>query len=374
MLNGSYPFSEEFKSRYSVTGLLGDGAFGFVLLGIRMIEDRCVAVKFIYKRRVISQDTVSMNACAARTAGFETSCIDEHACKEVSIMKQLSHPNIIQYYDSYTDDKYIYLVMELFGTSWEHNNPLLTKDTHPGLREMECKKPPGNSLLTFQPKYYELDDLIECSECQENPLSATMIEYHARCDLFDCIDAHEYLPEDIIHSIFCQVYKAVCYLSDQGIFHRDIKDENILIDELYQVKITDFGSAALIDDHNGYFDRFRGTMQFAPPEVTLGIPYLASACEVWNLGILLYTLIFRCSPFHESDHIERHCDLTLHFPNHLCESVHSNIKNELNGRWNLTCKMLEIDPKIRIPLKSISLHPWMALSIGTIRISQHQVL
>ena len=53
----------------------------------------------------------------------------------------------------------------------------------------------------------------------------------ASCDLFECIEQHSRLSEDTARYVFKQIAETVCHLASMGICHRDIKDENIVIDE-----------------------------------------------------------------------------------------------------------------------------------------------
>lgn len=84
----------------------------------------------------------------------------------------------------------------------------------------------------------------------------------ASCDLFECIEQHTRLPEDQARHIFAQIVDVVHYLHSRGISHRDIKDENIVIDKQFRVKLIDFGSAVLYDPRQEppYYNRFWGTM------------------------------------------------------------------------------------------------------------------
>ena len=76
-------------------------------------------------------------------------------------------------------------------------------------------------------------------------------------DLFECIEQHDHLSERDAHVIFCQIIDAISYLHDMHLVHRDIKDENILIDANFHVKIIDFGSCVYFDEMT-MFDRFLG--------------------------------------------------------------------------------------------------------------------
>lgn len=91
-------------------------------------------------------------------------------------------------------------------------------------------------------------------------------------DLFDLVEA---CPDGLAiasaHRIFSQVADAVCFLHDHGIVHRDIKDENIVLDLEGNVQVIDFGSAAYVKEGRK-FDTFSGTLE----SVFLSIPTVFS--------------------------------------------------------------------------------------------------
>lgn len=58
------------------------------------------------------------------------------------------------------------------------------------------------------------------------------------------------------------------------------KDENIVIDSNFRVKLIDFGSASVIPSPMHYFDKFQGTIQFASPEILSGKKYLGKPNDV----------------------------------------------------------------------------------------------
>jgi serine/threonine protein kinase len=66
-------------------------------------------------------------------------------------------------------------------------------------------------------------------------------------DLYECIETFGHFTEPVARHIFKQIIDAVMFLHNLGIAHRDIKDENILINENLNIKLIDFGSAAFFD-------------------------------------------------------------------------------------------------------------------------------
>nr|CAG8535664.1 14597_t:CDS:2 [Entrophospora candida]CAG8539621.1 11015_t:CDS:2 [Entrophospora candida] len=129
------------------------------------------------------------------------------------------------------------------------------------------------------------------------------MELHgAGMDLFDYIELNTQMPESEIKSIFRQVAKAIQHLHHNKIVHRDIKDENVILDENNNVQLIDFGSSAYIKEGKKY-DTFCGTVDYAAPEVLIGKKYDGKPQDIWALGILLYTLIYKENPFYNIDEI-----------------------------------------------------------------------
>ena len=143
-------------------------------------------------------------------------------------------------------------------------------------------------------------------------------------DLFDYIEMRSTMDEAECRNIFLQVVDALHHLHTKAlVVHRDIKDENIILDGEGKVKLIDFGSAAYIK--NGPFDVFVGTigkftflprgsylailcaiLDYAAPEVLQGKSYRGKEQDIWALGILLYTLVYKENPFYSIDEILDH--------------------------------------------------------------------
>nr|XP_039270200.1 PAS domain-containing serine/threonine-protein kinase-like [Styela clava] len=116
-------------------------------------------------------------------------------------------------------------------------------------------------------------------------------------DLFEFIDRCANGVEEPLSSyIFRQVVSAVDYLHSHNILHRDIKDENIIIDERFNCKLIDFGSATFMKPGRD-FATFCGTIEYCSPEVLMGNKYRGPELEMWALGVTLYTLVFGENPF-----------------------------------------------------------------------------
>ncbi|KAK1996763.1 Pkinase-domain-containing protein [Colletotrichum falcatum] len=162
-------------------------------------------------------------------------------------------------------------------------------------------------------------------------------------DLFDYIELRSNMEEAECRSIFVQVAKAIGHLHTKAlVVHRDIKDENVILDGEGNIKLIDFGSAAYIK--NGPFDVFVGTIDYAAPEVLAGKPYGGREQDVWALGILLYTIIYKENPFYSIDEI---MDRDLRVPWTMSdESI------------DLVRRMLDRDVTARYDINQVLEHPW----------------
>eukprot|EP01129_Flabellula_baltica_P015037 TRINITY_DN7411_c0_g1_i1.p1 TRINITY_DN7411_c0_g1~~TRINITY_DN7411_c0_g1_i1.p1 ORF type:complete len:314 (-),score=59.94 TRINITY_DN7411_c0_g1_i1:79-933(-) len=99
--------------------------------------------------------------------------------------------------------------------------------------------------------------------------------------------------------VFKQCLDAVVYMRREGIAHRDIKLENIMIDPVsFKVKIVDFGYACRSDI---ICSDAVGTPYFMAPEVLAGGRYDPKLSDIWSLGVVLYTIIFYEIPFSADD-------------------------------------------------------------------------
>ena len=109
-------------------------------------------------------------------------------------------------------------------------------------------------------------------------------------DLFEAVKQYPHgMAENKALFIHNQLVNAAKALQSAGICHRDIKDENVLIDpSTLKIKIIDFGSATWIEEK---YTRPRGTPEYWPPEYFLEDEYRPEELTVWSLGCILYILL-----------------------------------------------------------------------------------
>ncbi|KAF9223139.1 Pkinase-domain-containing protein [Gyrodon lividus] len=119
-------------------------------------------------------------------------------------------------------------------------------------------------------------------------------------ELFDYLAEKGRLSEDETRIIFGQLCLAVAYLHDKGVVHRDLKLENVLLDERCRVKLGDFGFTREYEK-GVYMETFCGTTGYAAPEVLQGKRYLGAEVDVWSMGVILYCLLTGTLPFDDDD-------------------------------------------------------------------------
>ncbi|RXK41620.1 CAMK/CAMKL/PASK protein kinase [Tremella mesenterica] len=116
-------------------------------------------------------------------------------------------------------------------------------------------------------------------------------------DLFDRVEASPTgLDPFEVRSLMGQLADAVRFLHANGIVHRDIKDENVILDGTGHCQLIDFGSAAHWRPGKKW-DTFSGTLHYASPEILRGEMYGGKEQDVWALGVLGYVLLVGETPF-----------------------------------------------------------------------------
>lgn len=104
------------------------------------------------------------------------------------------------------------------------------------------------------------------------------------------------MGESDASKVFRQIMEAVCYLHKHGIYHRDLKTENVMIDSGKKIKIIDFGFSCKADSMQR-LNLFCGTPNYMSPEIILKKDYYGGPSDVWALGVMLFVICTGYFPF-----------------------------------------------------------------------------
>uniref|UniRef100_A0A8C5DG42 non-specific serine/threonine protein kinase n=1 Tax=Gouania willdenowi TaxID=441366 RepID=A0A8C5DG42_GOUWI len=168
--------------------------------------------------------------------------------------------------------------------------------------------------------------------------------------LTDTVDGYDYytqkrrIPEDQVKVIFKQIVNISLTMHKNGIFHRDLKLNNILVDSSKgtpEIRVIDFGCGDFVE--NEPFKNFCGTPAFSPPEVLRGETYMAEPTTVWQIGAMMYIICAR-TKFDTLVYMKRG------------KKVLKNVSKQCNDFLN---KCLALNPKNRATLEDLRLHPWL---------------
>ena len=115
-----------------------------------------------------------------------------------------------------------------------------------------------------------------------------------------------------LHIQLTQVNLALNFLHDAGVIYRDLKPENMLIDENGHVKLTDFGTAGIKIDDAKKLHKSVGTLHYMAPEVISSIRYggYTKCCDWWSFGVVVYRILVGVLPLNlECEHTSNYSEL-----------------------------------------------------------------
>lgn len=155
--------------------------------------------------------------------------------REIKIMEKLDHPNIAKLYEAFESSKQVFLIMEYVNGGSLHGY---------------LKMKPNRQMPELEAKF-----------------------------------------------LWRQVVQAIYYCHQRNVTHRDIKLENILLDETKTVaKLIDFGFSTCIP-HERKVKIFCGTPSYMAPEIVSKSEYSGPPADIWALGVLLFALLCGKFPF-----------------------------------------------------------------------------
>ena len=210
--------------RYEIGKQLGQGTFAKVYYARNLATGQAVAIKMINKDKVTKVGLV------------------EQIKREISVMRLVKHPNVLQLFEVMATKSRIYFVLE----------------------------------------------------------------YAKGGELFDKIVKAGRFSEAAARRYFQQLISAVDYCHSRGVYHRDLKPENLLLDDNENLKVSDFGLSALANctREDGLLHTTCGTPAYVAPEVLGRKGYDGAKADIWSSGIILFVLAAGYLPFQEVNLIE----------------------------------------------------------------------
>ncbi|KJH46797.1 kinase domain protein [Dictyocaulus viviparus] len=324
----SMEWGSGFVEKYEILYQVGEGTYGQVYKARDKITGEQVALK---KVRLENEKE-----------GFPITAV-----REIKILRQLNHANVVKLIDIVTDK----------------------------LSAADMRTERANFYLVFEYVDHDLMGLLEASH---------LISFH----------------NDQIRSLFKQLILGLEYCHSAGFLHRDIKCSNILLNNRGEIKIADFGLARYYssDQERLYTNRVI-TLWYRPPELLLGDEHYGPAIDVWSIGCILGEFFTRKPLFQgnneaaQLDLISRVCGSpsVTNWPDvekmPLFNTLRSKkqyvrcLREEFSqlvpsGAIDLMDKMLLLDPKRRISAKDAISHYWIKnfdySTVPPLRLPQHQ--
>ena len=215
---------KDIRKEYRFKNQLGGGHFGTVRRGYR-ISEKNKKMKFFAIKSIPMKNL---------------SCNINDFIKEVDIISTLDHPNIIKFYETFHDDYFFHIVMEL------------------------CK---GKEIIHQMGNY-------------------------------------GFIEEKKVTYIIFKVLLAIAHCHNRGVTHRDLKPENILFDSMKkdaEIKILDFGLSRKYDKEQKMHS-ILGTPYYVAPEVLKG--EYDEKCDIWSIGAITYLMLCGEPPFNGNSNNE----------------------------------------------------------------------
>lgn len=158
--------------------------------------------------------------------------------------------------------------------------------------------------------------------------------------------------EQLSRRYFQQLISAVEYCHSRGVFHRDLKLENLLLDENWDLKISDFGLSAVKEQirPDGMLHTLCGTPAYVAPEILAKNGYDGAKVDMWSCGVVLFVLNAGYLPFNDPNLMAMY--RKIYKGEYRCPKWTSPDLKWFIGR------LLDTDPATRITIDEILRDPW----------------
>lgn len=190
-----------------------------------------------------------------------------------------------------------------------------------------------------------------------------VLELASTGELFDILATTGPLPDHIARYYFKQFIDGLEFCHRQGVVHRDLKTENLLLDKNYNLKIADFGFAAdVAKNPTGLLETQLGTPNFMSPEIHEGLPYDGRAADLFASGVILFLMMAGHPPFVIANKSDIYYKVIQKNNASSFWAVHMKNKdaNTFSESFcELVTAMLQTERTHRPSVSEIMSHPWM---------------
>ncbi|KAM4704486.1 serine/threonine-protein kinase SIK2 [Rhinophrynus dorsalis] len=179
-------------------------------------------------------------------------------------------------------------------------------------------------------------------------------EYAKNGEIFDYLANHGRLNESEARRKFWQILSAMEYCHSKNIVHRDLKAENLLLDNHMNIKIADFGFGNFYKTGEP-LATWCGSPPYAAPEVFEGQQYEGPQLDIWSMGVVLYVLVCGALPFDGPTLPvlrQRVLEGRFRIPYFMSEECEHLIR-----------RMLVLEPSKRLSIAQIKEHKWMMAEV-----------
>lgn len=172
-------------------------------------------------------------------------------------------------------------------------------------------------------------------------------------ELFTILRKRRYFDEPASKFYAACVVEAFAYMHSQSIVYRDLKPENLVLDDRGYLKVTDFGFAKVVEDRTF---TLCGTPDYLAPEIVTGQGH-GKGVDWWTLGILIYEMLASFPPFFDDEPIETYKKIIkcrIKFPRYFSQEAKELIKGLLRSK---PVKRLGV---LRGGARNIRKHTWFS--------------
>lgn len=337
------------QKEFEKINFIGEGSYGQVLKVIHKLDHRCYAIKCI-------------------DLPDETE-IGKKMTQEAKLLSRLNHENVVRYFASWIETEVRVESRNFEGEdseiySSEESSSYIVKSSHNYDDDsddgIEFAYPSDNASEHVESSEGG-DKQIEKRHKGESAMKKMLYIQMEFCDkltLRTAIDDNLYRDDERLWRLFREILEGMSHIHAQGICHRDLKPDNIFLDSKGNVKIGDFGLAAIVIDLHYQMDlsnqtrtsqkvgisqaSFVGTPLYAAPELR-GKNYDPKV-DLYSLGIIFFEM---CSPPF-STQSERIINITS-----LREAKFELLEEMDKNKSNLIKQLLDKDPKNRPSVEKV---------------------